>query len=148
MKCVRPLTKPIAPGRAKHRLMRVSSVQLNAAIIALKKIIFESRPGCLVTAHLYVPDKTRWTSTWYYWLLWSCCRWQKMHRFIRHFVSVWRAMVLSVLIYDPFNQGERDQYYALHSRESVRSSTHAPQYDGQTTRTCGRMVWRVARMGW
>ncbi len=110
----------------------------------IEKIIFESRPGCLVTAHLYVPDKLDGPAPG---IIGSCG-----HAADGKNASLYQAFCqrlarngFVVLIYDPFNQGERDQYYSLHSRESVRSSTHAHNMMGKQLELVGEWfgAWRA-----
>ena len=129
-----------------------SKTPLNARVIGtierrhyrIEKILFESRPGCLVTAHLYVPDKLDGPAPG---IIGSCG-----HAADGKNASLYQAFCqrlarngFVVLIYDPFNQGERDQYYALHSRESVRSSTHAHNMMGKQLELVGEWfgAWRA-----
>lgn len=129
-----------------------SKTPLNARVVGtverryyrIEKIIFESRPGCLVTAHLYVPDKLDGPAPG---IIGSCG-----HAADGKNASLYQAFCqrlarngFVVLIYDPFNQGERDQYYALHSRESVRSSTHAHNMMGKQLELVGEWfgAWRA-----
>ena len=110
----------------------------------IEKIIFESRPGCLVTAHLYVPNNLDGPVPG---IIGSCG-----HAADGKNASLYQAFCqrlarngFVVLIYDPFNQGERDQYYALHSRENVRSSTHAHNMMGKQLELVGEWfgAWRA-----
>ncbi len=129
-----------------------SKTPLNARVVGtierrhyrIEKILFESRPGCLVTAHLYVPDKLDGPAPG---IIGSCG-----HAADGKNASLYQAFCqrlarngFVVLIYDPFNQGERDQYYALHSRESVRSSTHAHNMMGKQLELVGEWfgAWRA-----
>jgi dienelactone hydrolase len=129
-----------------------SKTPLNARVVGtierrhyrIEKILFESRPGCLVTAHLYVPDKLDGPAPG---IIGSCG-----HAADGKNASLYQAFCqrlarngFVVLIYDPFNQGERDQYYALHSRESVRSSTHAHNMMGKQLELVGEWfgAWRT-----
>ena len=129
-----------------------SKTPLNARVVGtierrhyrIEKILFESRPGCLVTAHLYVPDKLDGPAPG---IIGSCG-----HAADGKNASLYQAFCqrlarngFVVLIYDPFNQGERDQYYALHSRESVWSSTHAHNMMGKQLELVGEWfgAWRA-----
>ena len=110
----------------------------------IEKILFESRPGCLVTAHLYVPDKLDGPAPG---IIGSCghAAEGKNAPLYQAFCQRLARNGFVVLIYDPFNQGERDQYYALHSRESVRSSTHAHNMMGKQLELVGEWfgAWRA-----
>ena len=129
-----------------------SKTPLNARVVGtierryyrIEKIIFESRPGCLVTAHLYVPDKLDGPAPG---IIGSCGHAAdgKNAPLYQAFCQRLARNGFVVLIYDPFNQGERDQYYALHSRESVRSSTHAHNMMGKQLELVGEWfgAWRA-----
>ena len=110
----------------------------------IEKILFESRPGCLVTAHLYVPDKLDGPAPG---IIGSCGHAAdgKNAPLYQAFCQRLARNGFVVLIYDPFNQGERDQYYALRSRESVRSSTHAHNMMGKQLELVGEWfgAWRA-----
>lgn len=129
-----------------------SKTPLNARVVStierryyrIEKVLFESRPGCLVTAHLYVPSNLDGPAPG---VIGSCG-----HAADGKNASLYQAFCqrlacngFVVLIYDPFNQGERDQYYALHSRESVRSSTHAHNMMGKQLELVGEWfgAWRA-----
>ena len=129
-----------------------SKTPLNARVVGtierrhyrIEKILFESRPGCLVTAHLYVPHKLDGPAPG---IIGSCGHAAdgKNAPLYQAFCQRLARNGFIVLIYDPFNQGERDQYYALHSRESVRSSTHAHNMMGKQLELVGEWfgAWRA-----
>ena len=129
-----------------------SKTPLNARVVGtierryyrIEKILFESRPGCLVTAHLYVPHKLDGPAPG---IIGSCGHAAdgKNAPLYQAFCQRLARNGFVVLIYDPFNQGERDQYYALHSRESVRSSTHAHNMMGKQLELVGEWfgAWRA-----
>jgi len=110
----------------------------------IEKVIFESRPGCLVTGHLYVPTHLKAPAPG---VIGSCGHsangklsdaYQAFCQRLAHngFVS---------FIFDPFNQGERDQYYTLKDRETVRSCTHAHNMMGKQLELIGEWfgTWRT-----
>jgi dienelactone hydrolase len=110
----------------------------------IEKIRFESRPGCLVTGHLYVPNNLKAPAPG---VIGSCGHsangklsdaYQAFCQRLAHngFVS---------FIFDPFNQGERDQYYTLKDRETVRSCTHAHNMMGKQLELVGEWfgAWRA-----
>ena len=129
-----------------------SKTPLNARVVGtierrhyrIEKILFESRPGCLVTAHLYVPNNLDGPAPG---IIGSCGHAAdgKNAPLYQAFCQRLARNGFVVLIYDPFNQGERDQYYALHSRESVRSSTHAHNMMGKQLELVGEWfgAWRA-----
>ena len=110
----------------------------------IEKILFESRPGCLVTAHLYVPAKLDGPAPG---VIGSCghATEGKNAPLYQAFCQRLARNGFVALIYDPFNQGERDQYYALRDRESVRSSTHAHNMMGKQLELVGEWfgAWRA-----
>ncbi len=119
-------------GAVEHRHCRI------------EKILFESRPGCWVTAHLYIPHRLDGPAPG---VIGSCghAAEGKNAPLYQAFCQRLARNGFVVLIYDPFNQGERDQYYALHSRESVRSSTHAHNMMGKQLELVGEWfgAWRA-----
>ncbi len=110
----------------------------------IEKVLFESRPGCLVTAHLYVPDKLDRPVPG---IVGACGHAEegKSAPLYQAFCQRLARAGFVVLIYDPFNQGERDQYYALDKRESVRASTHAHNMMGKQLELVGEWfgAWRA-----
>lgn len=85
----------------------------------IEKIIFESYPDCLVTANLYIPEKF---DPPFPAVLGSCGhslagkaepRYQEFCQRLVHNGFL-------VLIYDPFSQGERDQYTSLPKNSLLR----------------------------
>ena len=110
----------------------------------IEKVLFESRPGCLVTAHLYVPAKLDGPAPG---VIGSCghAAEGKNAPPYQAFCQRLARNGFVALIYDPFNQGERDQYYALRDRESVRSSTHAHNMMGKQLELVGEWfgAWRA-----
>ena len=85
----------------------------------IEKIIFESRPQCMVTANLYLPEKIKGQIPG---VIGSCghsgngkaeARYQEFCQRLVH-------NGFAVLIYDPFSQGERDQYALFPPNTDVR----------------------------
>ena len=75
---------------------------------SLEKVLCESRPGCLVTAHLYIPTGLQQPAPA---VLGSCEHSPdgKAEAVYQEFCQRLARAGFVVLIYDPFNQGERDQ---------------------------------------
>jgi dienelactone hydrolase/pimeloyl-ACP methyl ester carboxylesterase len=111
----------------------------------IEKILFESRPGCLVTANLYIPNKIDGLAPGVI----ASCGHSAEGKAAPIYQEFCQRLALSgfvTLIFDPFNQGERDQYYKLSDREIVRSSTHAHNMMGKQLDLIGE--WFGAWRGW
>jgi cephalosporin-C deacetylase-like acetyl esterase len=110
----------------------------------LEKILFESRPGCIVSANLYIPHGIDGLAPG---VIASCGHSAegKAEPIYQAFCQRLARSGFVVLIFDPFNQGERDQYAALKDREIVRSSTHAHNMMGKQLDLIGEWFgsWRA-----
>ena len=110
----------------------------------IEKILFESRPGCIVSANLYIPDELDNPAPG---VIGSCGH-SENGKACDLYQEFCQRLVLSgfvVLIYDPFNQGERDQYIILPEREVVRSCCPAHNMMGKQLELIGEFfgMWRV-----
>lgn len=93
-------------------------VPLNAKVVAtvpregytIEKIIFESQPGLFVTAHLFLPDAKRFKPPYAAALI-SCGHSSdgKAEKFYQRGAVMGALSGLAILIYDPIDQGERQQ---------------------------------------
>jgi len=122
---------------------RITGV-LERGTYRIEKVVFESRPGCLVTANLYLPsgdggkkpavlfpcghsgNGKAWTSYQ-----------QTCQRLARNgFVA---------LIYDPICQGERDQYHHLPVGHPLHDCCYAHNMMGKQLELCGDWfgMWRA-----
>lgn len=110
----------------------------------IEKVIFESRPGCLVTGHLYVPHKLNGLAPG---VVGSCGHSAngKLADAYQSFCQRLARNGFVTFIFDPFNQGERDQYYSLKDRDSVKSCTHAHNMMGKQLELVGEWfgAWRA-----
>ncbi len=110
----------------------------------IEKVLFESRPGCLVTGNLYVPDKLSGPAPG---VIGSCGHSAngKLSDLYQGFCQRLVRSGFVVFIFDPFNQGERDQYYNLTDRESVRACTRAHNMMGKQLELLGEWfgAWRA-----
>ncbi len=112
--------------------------------VRVEKITFVSRPGCLVTANLYLPAKLEAPAPG---VLVPCghsangkansgyqaaCMRLALHGFV-------------ALIYDPFHQGERDQYVHLRDQEAVAGPTTGHNMMGKQLELVGEWfgTWRT-----
>ncbi len=110
----------------------------------IEKILFESRPGCIVSANLYVPDKLDNPAPGVI----GPCGHSENGKACDLYQEFCQRLVISgfvVLIYDPFNQGERDQYILLPEREAVSSCCSAHNMMGKQLELIGEFfgMWRV-----
>ncbi len=110
----------------------------------IEKVLFESRPGCIVTGHLYVPNQLNGPAPG---VIGSCGH-SADGKNAPLYQAFCQRLVHSgfvVFIFDPFNQGERDQYFTLKNRESVRSCTHAHNMMGKQLELIGQWfgAWRA-----
>lgn len=109
----------------------------------IEKVLFESRPGSVVSAHLYLPKREGPVPA----VLGTCghdaagIQAELYQAFCQRLVRAGFA----VLIYDPVNQGERDQYWHLPDRSAVASCTHAHNMMGKQLELVGEFfgAWRV-----
>ena len=101
------------PERTPLNARITGSVRRSAYV--LEKVLFESRPGCLVTAHLYIPTSLRGRAPA---VLGTCGHSAEgmSEPVYQEFCQRLARAGFVVLIYDPFNQGERDQYYGVKER--------------------------------
>lgn len=85
----------------------------------IEKIIFESRPQCLVTANLYVPENLEGPFP----AVIGTCGHSMEGKAEPKYQEFCQRLVQNgfiVLVYDPFNQGERDQYTRLPKNSLLR----------------------------
>jgi dienelactone hydrolase len=110
----------------------------------IEKILFESRPGCLVTAHLYLPNKIDAPLPA---VIGTCGHDADgiQAKLYQEFCQRLARAGFAVLIYDPFNQGERDQYWHLEDKSAVASCTHAHNMMGKQLELVGEFfgMWRA-----
>ncbi|MBD3184603.1 prolyl oligopeptidase family serine peptidase [Candidatus Poribacteria bacterium] len=110
----------------------------------IEKLTFESRPGCLVTANLYIPDNIKGKAPGVV----GTCGHSMEGKACDLYQGFCQRLVHSgfvVLIYDPFNQGERDQYSALEKRSAVNSCCPAHNMMGKQLELLGQFfgMWRA-----
>ncbi len=140
--------------RAIRRAMapRPRKTALNAQITGttetrdhrIENILFHSRPGSLVSANLYLPrDQSARVPA----VLGTCGHDAegKEAKIYQEFCQRLTRAGFAVLIYDPFNQGERDQYWHLADKGPVASCTHAHNMMGKQLELNGEFfgMWRV-----
>jgi len=110
----------------------------------IQKLTFESRPDCLVTANLYVPDNLKKPAPGVI----GTCGHSMDGKACDLYQGFSQRLVHSgfvVLTYEPFNQGERDQYSRLSERKSVQSCCPAHNMMGKQLELLGQSfgMWRA-----
>jgi cephalosporin-C deacetylase-like acetyl esterase len=110
----------------------------------IETLTYESRPGSLVSANLYVPDNLTSPAP----AIVSPCGHSTDGKACSTYQAYCERLARNgfvVLIYDPFNQGERDQYFALPSREEVQNCCHAHNMMGKQLELTGEFfgMWRA-----
>jgi len=110
----------------------------------IEKLTYESRPGCLVTANLYVPETLMGPAPGVI----SPCGHSMNGKAADGYQGYCERLVRNgvvVLIYDPFNQGERDQYHGMSSREAVNNCCLAHNMMGKQLELTGEFfgMWRA-----
>lgn len=110
----------------------------------VEKILYESRPGCLVSAHLYVPKGLEGRAP----AVLATCGHSDVGKLEPLYQGFCQRLVRSgfvVLIIDPFNQGERDQYHRLAERSAVANCCHAHNMMGKQLELTGDWfgMWRA-----
>ena len=122
---------------------RVTGV-LERAHYRIEKVIFESRPGCLVTANLYLPRGLDGAAPC---VLGTCGHSEagKASELYQGFSQRLARAGFVVLVYDPLSQGERDQYYRSGYRETIGWGTRAHNMMGKQLELIGEnlAMWRA-----
>jgi len=110
----------------------------------IEKLTFESRPGCLVTANLYIPDNLEKPAPG---VIGTCGHSMdgKASPLYQGFSQRLAHSGFVVLIYEPFNQGERGQYGRLSERDAVKSCCPAHNMMGKQLELLGDFfgMWRA-----
>jgi dienelactone hydrolase len=110
----------------------------------IEKVLYESRPGCWVSAHLYVPKGLESPAP----AVLATCGHSDAGKLEPLYQGFCQRLALSgfvVLILDPFNQGERDQYFLLSDRSPVANCCHAHNMMGKQLELVGEWfgMWRA-----
>ncbi|MFH0796264.1 MAG: prolyl oligopeptidase family serine peptidase [Candidatus Omnitrophota bacterium] len=118
---------------------------LNRNGYRIEKVIFESRPNCLVTANLYLPQEiTRKLPG----VIFPCGHSQngKAYSFYQEACQRLVHAGFVVLSYDPFSQGERDQYFHQPPGDALRTNCcYAHNMAGKQMELAGEFfgMWRA-----
>jgi len=110
----------------------------------IETVIFESRPGFLVTANLYIPHDLRGPAPC---VLGSCGHAEeaKAYELYQQFSQRLAYAGFVVLTFDPISQGERDQYHGSGYRAQVGWGTSAHNMVGKQLELLGDWFgfWRA-----
>ena len=110
----------------------------------IEKVLFEARPGSLVTANLYLPKGLDGPAPC---VLGTCGHSAegKAAPLYQAFAQRLAVSGFVTLIFDPVNQGERDQYALLEDREAVSACTLAHNMLGKQLGLLGdsMTMWRT-----
>ena len=140
----RALRRCIDPRPRRTPLNARITGSITRAHHIIEKVSFESRPGCLVTAHLYRPRDLREPAP----AVLGCCGhsdYGKLEPLYQEFCQRLVRAGFVVLIYDPFCQGERDQYWFLKDRTPVLYSMYGHNMMGKQLDLVGEWfgAWRA-----
>jgi cephalosporin-C deacetylase-like acetyl esterase len=110
----------------------------------IEKVLFESRPGCLVTAHLYLPTTGPGPHPA---VVGSCGHSEagKLEPVYQAYGHRLAAAGLATLIFDPISQGERDQYAGITDRSGIDGCCQAHNMMGKQLELLGDWfgAWRT-----
>jgi cephalosporin-C deacetylase-like acetyl esterase len=113
---------------------------------AIEKVIFESRPGFLVTAHLYLPEGASGEKK-VPGVVGTCghSRNGKNAEAYQAFAQGLARMGTACLIYDPIGQGERSQYLDDKHELIYKGTTHEHNMAGNQMELIGEFLgsWRA-----
>ena len=110
----------------------------------IEKVLWESRPGFPVTGNLYLPRNLERPAPG---VIATCGHSQegKAEPLYQAFCQRLALAGLAALVYDPVNQGERDQYALLEERAAVAGCTSAHNMMGKQLELVGEFLglWRA-----
>ena len=92
----------------------------------IENVIFESRPGFMVTANLYIPKGRKFPLP----AVVVACGRDESGKFAYHIFSSLARMGYVVLIFDPIGQGERVQYLTSEQKQRIGNSVFEHLYAG------------------
>ena len=122
--------RAFAPRPAKCALEPKVAGTIELDTYRVDKLMFQSRPGVWVTASLYVPNEINGKAP----AVVGACGHSMDGKAQKVYTGFAQRLVRNgfiVLLYEPFNQGERDQYSRLTDRECVASCCPAHNMMGK-----------------
>ena len=138
------IERAFAPRPDKTPLNTQVTGTIEREACRIEKLTFESRPGCLVTANLYLPADLDAPAP----AVVAPCGHSNNGKACDLYSGFCQRLALNgfvALIYDPFNQGERDQYHELSDRDCVAGCCAAHNMMGKQLELLGEYfgMWRV-----
>jgi dienelactone hydrolase len=138
------ISAAFAPRPPKTPLNPRVTGTVEGTVYRIENVTFESRPGCLVTANLYVPHGLEGPAPC---VLGTCGHSAegKAAVLYQEFSARLAHAGFVVLTYDPFSQGERDQYYGLPESQYPGTGTRAHNMMGKQLELLGEFfgAWRA-----
>ena len=140
------IAKAFAPMPQKKTPLNAKVVgTLDRDGYTIEKVIFESRPKFLVTAHLYLPKVEKGTKV--PGVVGTCghSRNGKNAEAYQGFAQGLARLGTACLIYDPIGQGERSQYLDDHNELIYKGTTHEHNMAGNQMELVGEFLgsWRA-----
>ncbi len=139
----RAVDRAFSPHPPRTSLNPVTTGVVGLEHMDIEKVLFESRPGCLVTANLYLPKDLSGKAPG---VLAPCGHTNngKAGPLYQQFCQRLARAGFVVLIYDPFSQGERDQYHGIQDK-LVSQNTFAHNMMGKQLELVGEWfgMWRA-----
>ncbi len=142
--CLDAVERAFAPRPRRSPLNPLITGVLDQGTYRVEKLVLESRPGFLVTANVYVPTDRQGPFPV---VLGSCGHSQagKAEPVYQGFCQRLVRCGFIVLIFEPCNQGERDQYIDVPERDCVASCCAAHNMMGKQMELLGEYygMWRA-----
>ena len=142
--CLEAVREAFSPRPRRQPLNPRLTGTLDQGTYRIEKLIIESRPGFLVTANVYVPTHRRGPFP----VVLGTCGHSMGGKAEPAYQGYCQRLVrcgFMVLIYEPCNQGERDQYIDVPNRECVASCCPAHNMMGKQMELLGEFygMWRA-----
>ncbi|MBN2449056.1 MAG: hypothetical protein JXR77_01625 [Lentisphaeria bacterium] len=142
--CLDAVRKAFSPIPARTPLRPQVTGGVEQDTFRIEKLLLESRPGFLVTANVYVPTDRSGPHP----VVLGTCGHSMEGKAAPVYQGFCRRLVrcgFLVLIYEPCNQGERDQYIDVPGRECVASCCPAHNMMGKQMELLGEYygMWRA-----
>ncbi len=139
----RAVTRAFSPVPRRTPLNATTTGMVELEHLSIEKVQFESRPACLVTANLYLPKDPSGRAP----AVLVPCGHTNNGKAAPLYQQACQRLARSgfvALIYDPFSQGERDQYHGI-QHELVSQNTFAHNMMGKQLELLGEFfgMWRV-----
>lgn len=142
--CLEAVRKAFSPRPRRTPLNARVTGTLDQGSYRVEKLLLESRPGFLVTANVYVPAERQGPFP----VVLGTCGHSMTGKAEPAYQSFCQRLVrcgFMVLIYEPCNQGERDQYIDVPNRQCVASCCPAHNMMGKQMELLGEFygMWRA-----